>query len=99
MLHCYQLSYLYRLRRLVEAEGETMLRIPGYDLKQSIRRVSENLTRARDRLNERSPPGSRSTPLDLILRDGTGRAFAHDVWLSLPTDKIIPTILSVIPNL
>jgi ribonuclease HI len=99
MLHCYQLSFLYRLRKIIEHSENTQATVPGYDVRNSIRRISENLVRARDKMNEKSPPGARSSPLDLLLNDGKGRQIDHGEWLTMNIDQIIPTILAVIPSL
>jgi hypothetical protein len=99
MLHCHQLSFLYRLRKIVEHSEYTKAMTSGYDVKNSIQRICDNLLRARARLNLKSPPDTRSSPLDLLLSDGKGRQVEHGEWLSMSTDQILSTITSVIPNL
>ena len=99
MLHCYQLSFLYRLRKIIERAPASRDSIPSYDVRDSIRRIYDNLSRARDRLNQKAPPDSRAGPLELLLSDAEGHQYRHEDWLSMDLDKIVPTILSVIPAL
>jgi hypothetical protein len=82
MLHCYQLSFLYRLKKIIERASASRDRIPSYDVRSgaSVESVKTN------RLNQKAPLDSRTGPLELLLSDVDGHQYKHEDWLSMDPD-------------